>query len=63
MCKNKNCQSGVINGVNPRLCKKCNFICDSCGNTKPNTEKFQMVDENYNLLKGLFECASCRGLK
>ena len=24
MCGNKNCQSGVINGVNPKICKKCN---------------------------------------
>ena len=23
-CGNKNCQSGVINGKNPKLCKKCN---------------------------------------
>jgi hypothetical protein len=23
-CGNKNCQSGVINGVNPKLCRKCN---------------------------------------
>ena len=23
-CGNKNCQNGVINGVNPKLCKKCN---------------------------------------
>jgi hypothetical protein len=23
-CGNKNCQSGVINGINPRICKKCN---------------------------------------
>jgi hypothetical protein len=23
-CGNKNCQGGVINGLNPRLCKKCN---------------------------------------
>jgi hypothetical protein len=23
-CSNKNCQSGVINGVNPKICRKCN---------------------------------------
>jgi len=23
-CGNKNCQSGVINGVNPKICRKCN---------------------------------------
>jgi hypothetical protein len=23
-CGNKNCQGGVINGLNPKLCKKCN---------------------------------------
>jgi hypothetical protein len=23
-CGNKNCQSGVINGKNPKICKKCN---------------------------------------
>ena len=23
-CGNNNCQSGVINGVNPKLCRKCN---------------------------------------
>lgn len=23
-CTNKNCQGGVINGKNPKICKKCN---------------------------------------
>lgn len=23
-CGNKNCQGGVINGINPKVCKKCN---------------------------------------
>jgi hypothetical protein len=23
-CGNKNCQNGVINGINPKICKKCN---------------------------------------
>ena len=38
------------------------FKCDSCGEAKPVKEKFQVVDENYNNQKGLFECAECRGI-
>ena len=25
-CGNKNCQNGVINGINPKICKKCNPV-------------------------------------
>jgi hypothetical protein len=63
-CKNINCQSGVINGVNPKICKSCNptFLCDGCGERKPTKEKFKVYDENYNLQRGLFYCAKCSGL-
>jgi len=33
-CGNKNCQSGVVNGVNPKVCKKCNSYTPLCKTPK-----------------------------
>lgn len=38
------------------------FKCDGCGNYKPIKEKFSAYDENYNVQKGIYECANCKGL-
>lgn len=58
-CKNINCQVGVINGINPKICKSCNpvFKCDGCGK-----EKFYVYDENFRIQRGVFFCAKCKGL-
>jgi hypothetical protein len=48
-CGNKNCQSGVINGVNPKICRKCN----------PKEEpKQETLDKKYteeNMIKFAFD--------
>jgi hypothetical protein len=45
-------------------CKNRNptFKCDGCGIEKSIKEKFKIVDENFKVQKGLFICASCKGL-
>ena len=37
-CGNKNCQSGVINGVNPKICRKCN------PQEEPKQEENEIID-------------------
>lgn len=36
-CGNKNCQNGIINGINPKICKKCNPV---------NTKQFKQFNES-----------------
>lgn len=38
------------------------FICDGCDEEIFLDTKFPMVDENYKIQYGLFECSKCRGL-
>ena len=37
-CGNKNCQNGVINGINPKICKKCNPV---------NAKQFKSNEKEY----------------
>lgn len=39
------------------------FMCDGCNCVKPIREKFKVYDENYKLERGVFNCATCKGLE